>query len=313
MVTLVQLEYIVAVDTYRHFAQAASHCFVTQPTLSMQIKKMEDDLGVVIFDRTRQPVIPTDIGAEIIAQARRALAEARRIDETVKKHKQEISGELRIGIIPTLGPYLLPLFAGAFKKQYPQVHLFIEESITEHIAEKLKKEQLDAGIFVTPYEDRALLEVPLFYEEMMVYAHKDHPILQQPTVSITDMATPDIWLLSDGHCFRNQVINLCGLRPGSRQELPFDLEGGSLETLMRIIRREGGYTIVPELALLDLAEPETKRFRPFTGSKPLREVSVCYSRNYVKERLLRLLTEVIVKNIPPHMTNASRGELVRWK
>lgn len=313
MVTLIQLEYIVAVDTYRHFAQAASHCFVTQPTLSMQIKKMEEDLDVVIFDRTRQPVVPTDIGVEIIAQARRTLAESRRIDEMVKKHKHEISGELRIGIIPTLGPYLLPLFAGSFKKQFPQVHLFIEESITEHIAEKLKKEQLDAGIFVTPYEDKALIEVPLFYEEMMVYAHKDHPILQQSSVSITDMATPDIWLLGDGHCFRNQVINLCSLRPGSRQELPFDLEGGSLETLMRIIRREGGYTIVPELAMLDLAEPETKRFRPFTGSKPLREVSICYSKNYVKSQLLKLLAETIKNTIPEHMIDASRGDMVRWK
>ncbi len=313
MITLVQLEYIVAVDTHRHFAQAAAHCFVTQPTLSMQIKKLEDDLDIRIFDRTKQPVVPTDIGKKVIDQARRVLAESGRMSEMVKLHLGNLSGDLRIGIIPTLGPYLLPLFAGNFKKKYPKANLHIEELVTEQIAEKLRTDQLDAGIFVTPFDDQGIIEQPLFYEEMLIYAHLKHPLLQKQQVEVMDMNSPDIWLLNDGHCFRSQVINLCAIRPDSRQELPFDLEGGSLETLMRIIRREGGFTIIPELTANELWGNEAAHIARFSGQKPLREVSLCYSRNYVKYNLIQRLAEEIKGSVPEEMLNKERGELVTWK
>lgn len=313
MITLVQLEYVVAVDSYRHFATAAEHCFVTQPTLSMQIKKLEDDLGIKIFDRTKQPVVPTDIGKLFIDQARKALAESGRLNELVKSHLGIVSGELRLGIIPTLGPYLLPLFAGTFKKKFPEVTLHIEEIVTESIAEKLRTDQLDAGIFVTPFDDPGIIEQALFYEEMLIYAHQGHSLLQKPLIEVADLNSPDIWLLNDGHCFRSQVINLCELTPGSRQELPFDLEGGSLETLMRIIRREGGFTIIPELTANELGMEERSSLARFSGQIPLREVSLCYSRNYVKYNLLQRLGETITACVPATMRNKERGELVTWK
>lgn len=313
MITLVQLEYVVAVDTYRHFARAADHCNVTQPTLSMQIKKLEEDLQIRIFDRQKQPVIPTDHGAEFIEQARRVLTEAGRLTELVETFKGKLGGQLRLGIIPTLGPYLLPLFAGNFKKQYPSIQLFVEELVTEEMVVRLRSDQLDAGIFVTPFGDKGIIEEPLFYEEMLVYAHQNHPLLKQQHIRPTDMAMPDLWLLSDGHCFRNQVINLCALPPGSRQELPFQLEGGSLETLMRIIRREGGYTLIPELAAAEATVWQPDNIRHFSGTKPLREVSLCHSRHFVKERILRVLVDEIRKSVPPMMLEKSRGEVVTWR
>lgn len=313
MITLVQLEYIVAVDTYRHFAQAAAHCFVTQPTLSMQIKKLEDDLNVRIFDRTKQPVVPTDIGSEMIEQARVILAARGRLSEMVQEYHGQVSGDLKIGIIPTLGPYLLPLFAGNFKRKYPKANLHIEELITDQIAEKLRTDQLDAGIFVTPYNDSHIIEQPLFYEELLIYAHQNHALLQKPQIEVVDLNSPDIWLLNDGHCFRSQVINLCDISPSSRQELPFDLEGGSLETLMRIIRREGGFTVIPELTASELWESYAGNIARFWGTKPLREVSLCFSRNFVKYNLLQRLAETIIASVPEEMLDSKRGELVTWR
>lgn len=313
MVTLVQLEYIVAVDNLKHFARAAEKCFVTQPTLSMQIKKLEDDLGVKIFDRNRQPVITTDIGCLVVDQARKILGESKKIVDIVKHYKLDISGELNIGIIPTLAPYLLPLFAGRFKKKYPSVILNVEELITEQLVDKLKSDQLDAAIFVTPYNDDSIKEQPLFYEEMLVYAHAEHPLLKKSRVQFDDIAIPEIWLLSDGHCFRSQVINLCSLhdRPGS--ELPFNYEGGAIETLVRIIDREGGFTIIPQLAINELSAKQKKNVIPFEGYKPLREVSICYARYFVKRRLVDLMAEEIKAAVPKELLNRDRGELVLWK
>lgn len=313
MITLTQLEYVVAVDNFRHFAQAADHCFITQPTLSMQIKKLEDALDIKIFDRSKQPVIPTDIGQQFIEQARLVLAEAGRLNELVKHFQSDISGDLRIGIIPTLAPYLLPLFAGKFKRKYPQVRLRFEEMITESIVSKLRTDQLDAGIFVTPFRDPAIIEVPVFYEEMLIYAHPGHPLLNQASVSVKDAAKPDLWLLSDGHCFRNQVVNLCSVADTSTHDLPFDLQGSSLETLIRMIDREGGFTLVPELAVLEMPHAQQQNTAHFADIKPMREVSVCYARNYVKRRLNQLLVDEIVDGVPAALRNPQRGELVTWK
>jgi LysR family transcriptional regulator, hydrogen peroxide-inducible genes activator len=313
MITITQLEYIVAVDNHRHFARAAAHCFVTQPTLSMQIKKLEDDLGIKIFDRNRQPVIPTDIGKLVIDQARRVLQESGKITELVKDYLGEINGELRIGIIPTLAPYLLPMFAGNFRRKYPGVHLHVEEQITEKLADSLKTDQLDAAVFVTPFNDDSIMEEAVFYEEMLVYAHHNHPLLSKSKVGVVDIAIPELWLLSDGHCFRSQVINLCSLHQMDQFELPFSYEGGSIETLIRIIDREGGVTIIPELAVAELSANQQANVISFDGYKPLREVSVCFSRHFAKNRLIRLLADEIRACVPKHMLQLERGELVLWK
>ena len=278
MITLTQLEYIVAIDEYRHFATAAEKCFVTQPTLSMQIKKLEDELGVIIFDRSRQPVVPTDLGAKLIEQARMTLSATQRIKEIIQEEQQEVEGTLKIGIIPTLAPYLLPVFIGPYIRKYPAVKVEVEELVSEEIIRRLKRDMLDVGLFVTPYHDEKIVERPVFYEEMLVYAHPDSELLKKKEVGHEDIVTSDIWMLGNGHCFRNQVVNLCEMSASQHKNLPFEFESNSLETLMRIVDVEGGFTLIPELALQYMSPEKKKQVRSIANTKPLREVSVIYSR-----------------------------------
>ena len=313
MITLTQLEYIVAVDTFRHFGRAAEHCFITQPTLSMQIKKLEEDLEVVIFDRSKQPLIPTDVGIRIIEQSRIILQETERVNNIVKDHKDLISGELKIGIIPTLAPYLLPLFIGNYKRKYPNILITVEELTTESIVDHLNRDLLDVGILVTPLKEDRINERPIFYEEMMLYVHKDHPLHNKAEVRIKDISVPEIWLLSDGHCFRHQVINLCSFKGSHNEDLPFHFEAGSLETLMNIIDKEGGITLIPELASLEMSTERSLHVRAFDDITPLREVSLVYSRHFAKNKLVELLWREIVNSMPPSLLNKDRGTIVDWK
>ncbi len=313
MITLIQLNYIIAVDKHRNFLRASEACFVTQPTLSMQIKKLEDDLGVIIFDRSKKPLIATELGHQIIEQAKIAVNHSAYILELIRDFNQTISGNLHIGIIPTLSPYLVPLFAGSFKKKYPQVQLSISEMVTADIARQLHNDELDAGIFVSPFHDEGIKEWPLFYEEMMVYASLGHPLIEQTKIRIGDIDSDEIWLLSDGHCFRDQVINLCSIPEVHENKLPFEFDGGSLETMMKVIDKEGGYTLVPELAVLEMSEEKQKQIRSFQDYKPLREVSLVYSRNFAKSRLLNLLHQEITDSVPASMIDKGRGNVVEWK
>ena len=313
MITLTQLEYIVAIDEYRHFATAAEKCFVTQPTLSMQIKKLEDELGVIIFDRSRQPVVPTDLGAKLIEQARMTLSATQRIKEIIQEEQQEVEGTLKIGIIPTLAPYLLPDFIGPYIRKYPAVKVEVEELVSEEIIRRLKRDMLDVGLFVTPYHDEKIVERPVFYEEMLVYAHPDSELLKKKEVGHEDIVTSDIWMLGNGHCFRNQVVNLCEMSASQHKNLPFEFESNSLETLMRIVDVEGGFTLIPELALQYMSPEKKKQVRSIANTKPLREVSVIYSRHFTKQRLITLLCDEIKSVVPAHMLKRDRGMIVEWK
>lgn len=313
MITLTQLEYIVAVDTFRHFGKAAENCFITQPTLSMQIKKLEEDLEVIIFDRSKQPLIPTDVGRRIIDQARIALQEAHKINNIIKEHKNLISGELKIGIIPTLAPYLLPLFVGNYKRKYPNINIKVEELTTMNIVDHLNRDLLDVGILVTPLKEERINEKPAFYEGMLLYLHDDHPLAKKSGIRLKDIATPEIWLLSDGHCFRDQVINLCSFKGAANSALPFHFEAGSLETVMNIIDREGGMTIIPELATLGMSEQRFEHVRSFTDINPLREVSLVYSRHFAKYKLVDLLWKEIVGAMPEKLLQKNRGTIVEWR
>ena len=312
MITLTQLEYIVAIDEYRHFATAAEKRFVTQPTLSMQIKKLEDELGVIIFDRSRQPVVPTDLGAKLIEQARMTLSATQRIKE-IQEEQQEVEGTLKIGIIPTLAPYLLPVFIGPYIRKYPAVKVEVEELVSEEIIRRLKRDMLDVGLFVTPYHDEKIVERPVFYEEMLVYAHPDSELLKKKEVGHEDIVTSDIWMLGNGHCFRNQVVNLCEMSASQHKNLPFEFESNSLETLMRIVDVEGGFTLIPELALQYMSPEKKKQVRSIANTKPLREVSVIYSRHFTKQRLITLLCDEIKSVVPAHMLKRDRGMIVEWK
>ena len=313
MITLTQLEYIVAVDTFRHFGKAAEHCFITQPTLSMQIKKLEEELGVVIFDRSKQPLIPTDVGMRIIEQSRIILQETEKINNIIKDHKNLISGELKIGIIPTLAPYLLPLFIGNYKRKYPNILIKVEELTTENIVDQLNRDLLDVGVLVTPLKEERINEKPAFYEEMMLYVHENHPLHDKKKVRVRDIAVPEIWLLSDGHCFRHQVINLCSFKGGANEELPFHFEAGSLETLMNIIDKEGGLTLIPELAAVGMSSERLQHVRHFSDMTPLREVSLVYSRHFAKNKLIELLWKEIVASMPRSLLDKDRGTIVEWR
>lgn len=313
MITITQLEYIVAVDTYRHFATAADKCFITQPTLSMQIKKLEEFLDITIFDRSKQPIIPTDVGTSIIEQARIILGDTKKIDEIINDHKNTIEGSLKIGIIPTLAPFLLPMFIGDYIRNYPAIKVEVEEMVSEDIINSLKKDKIDVGIFVTPAKEDKIKERPLFYEEMMIYAHKDHDILKKSIIEVKDIATPEIWMLGDGHCFRNQVINLCEMHDLQHQELPFEFESNSLETLMKIVDIEGGFTLIPELATRYLPNEKLNQVKQFTNLHPLREVSLVYSRHYSKNKLLDLLAKSIQNVIPKDLLSSTRGTIVEWR
>lgn len=313
MISLIQLEYIVAVDTYRHFATAAEKCFVTQPTLSMQIKKLEEDLEVIIFDRSKQPVVPTIAGEKLIEQAREVLAEAKKLEVIAQESRKEIRGELKIGIIPTISPYLLPRFSGAFRRKFPKVELKVIEMVTDRISEYLKKGIIDVGILVTPLNEAGIFEKPLYYEEMLIYSNKNHEYMQQPIINVSAIHTNDIWLLNDGHCFRHQVVNLCDIHHFESSDLPFEFEGGNLDTLIKIIDKEGGYTLIPELAWYDLDAQRKKQVRHFEDMVPLREVSLVYTRKYQKSRIIDELAKEIRTCVPKPLLKKDRGSLVEWK
>ena len=313
MITLTQLEYIVAVDTYRHFGKAAESCFITQPTLSMQIKKLEEDLEIIIFDRSKQPLIPTDVGQRIIEQSRIVLKQSEEINNIVKDHKNLVTGMLRIGIIPTLAPYLLPVFIGRYKKKYPNIFIKVIEETTNNIIGLLQKDLIDVGILVTPLHEEKIIEKPIFYEEMLIYANPSHHLHKQSEIKVQDIATPEIWLLSDGHCFRDQVINLCSNLGTLNSQLPFHFEAGSLETLMNIIDREGGLTLIPELAKETMPAKKLGNILSFTHLKPLREVSLVYSRHFSKHKLINLLWREIREATPVELHDEKRGTIVQWR
>jgi len=296
--TLVQLEYIIAVDTWRHFAEAANHCFVTQPTLSMQIQKLEEELEVKLFDRSKQPVVPTETGAEIIEQARKILAARNLLLENLQHKKGILTGELRIGIIPTLAPYLLPLFIQPFTKKYPGVKLIVNEMMTDLIISRLREGKIDAGILVTPLQETGIREHILFYEEMMAYVSKKNEVYEKTYLLPQDIDPNKLWLLEEGHCFRSQIVNLCELRKISKEGSHFEYEAGSIETLRRMVELNDGITIMPELATLDMPLRQTQLIRHFRRPVPMREVSLVVHRNYVKEKLIEVLKEEILQKVP---------------
>ncbi|MBL7834057.1 MAG: hydrogen peroxide-inducible genes activator [Cyclobacteriaceae bacterium] len=306
--TLTQLEYIVAVDTHRHFAQAAEACFVTQPTLSMQIQKLEEELDVKIFDRTKQPVIPTETGALIIAQARVALRESNRIMELVEHQRGTMTGELRIGIIPTLAPYLLPQLFREMRARYPQLNLIIRETITEEIINELKHNRLDCGLVVTPLNDTAINEDVLFYEELFVYVSRKNALYNKRYVLAADINPNELWLLEEGHCFRSQVLNLCELQ--RRNDIQFRYETGNIETLKRMVENTEGITILPELAIKEFSKSQLKLVKRLQAPSPAREVSLVTHRDHIKMKHLAVLKDQILNMVPKAMQKLQNKKIV---
>lgn len=306
--TLTQLEYIVALDAHRHFVLASEKCFITQPTLSMQIQKLEEELGVKIFDRTKQPVIPTEIGAGIIAQARVILREAGMIRHIINDQKDNMTGELRIGIIPTLAPYLLPPLFKHMHEKYPQITLNIKEAITEEVVHELKDNRLDCGLVVTPLKDSSIKEDVLFYEELFVYVSKKNALYNKKYVLATEINPDQLWLLEEGHCFRSQILNLCELRKSS--DFHFKYETGNIETLKRMVDKSDGITILPELAVMEFSKLQLKLVKRLKEPSPAREVSLVTHRDHIKTRLIKTLREEILNIVPAQMQKLQNKKVV---
>jgi LysR family hydrogen peroxide-inducible transcriptional activator len=298
--TLTQLVYLTAVDNHRHFARAAEACFVTQPTLSMQIQKLEEELGVMLFDRSKHPVKPTAIGEKIIDQARTVLHESERIQQILQESKNVLEGPFKLGLIPTIMPSLLPRFLSDFSKKFPKIQLQVLELTTEEILEKLHRDELDAAIMATPLNERSIIEKPLYYEPFVAYIPKDHKLGNEAFVTNSELDIDDILLLNEGHCFRNSVINLCSTRPQDKLN-NINLESGNFDILVRLAKQGYGMTLLPYLHAIDLPESEQKYLKPIAEPKPTREISLVYSRAELKIKVIEELAQIIKKSIPSNL------------
>ena len=307
--TLVQLEYVIALDALKHFAKAAAQCHITQPSLSMQVQKLEEELGVQLFIRTN-PVATTETGQIVIEQAKKILSEAHAMQQLVHQEKNIVAGTLKIGIIPTLAPYLLPQFIQAFIKQYPQVHISLHELTTEHIIKQLKNGTLDAGILATPLNTAELKETFLFNEEFVAYVSRKDKLFTKKYLLPGDIDVHRMWLLEEGHCLRNQVMNLCALQRDSSIEKHFDYAAGSIETLKRFVDKNGGITLLPELATYDMTKTKKNMLRYFKSPAPVREISLVTVKTFTKTRLINILYQTILENLPRQMVQKKKVQVI---
>ncbi len=308
-----QLEYIIAIDKHKHFVRAAEACFVTQATLSMMIKKLEEELNVIIFDRSKQPVVATEIGEIIIRQAKIILSESKKLVELIKDEKKEMSGEIKLGIIPTVAPYLLPLFLNNFLKKYPKILVKINEFTTDQLIEKLITQEIDMAILATPLGNQHLLEIPLYYEKLLVYTpskikqnidnQKDKKYILPEDIDVNKL-----WLLEEGHCLRSQIVNLCELKKQTKMPNNLEYNAGSIETLIKMTEINDGITILPELAISNLNENQLKYIYPFKTPEPAREISIVTYQYYIKNTFINALKAEILACIPKEMVNKDKKE-----
>jgi LysR family hydrogen peroxide-inducible transcriptional activator len=291
--TLTQLTYIVAVDTHRHFGRAAEACHVSQPTLSAQIQKLEDDLGVVIFDRSFSPVRPTDLGARVIEQARLVLVERDRIGELLSEASDTVTGDLRIGIIPTLAAYLLPMVTAIFMERYPEINLVVEDMTTERILDALANHRIDMGLIATEEHRAGLESQALFDEPFVAYVGRNHRLASRKQIRPRDLVDEDIWLLQEEHCFRDQVLQICGQDPAHNNAAHIRFESGSLETLRHLVDRVGGITLLPYLATQYLDRKAKSNVRNFASPQPSRQVRTISRRAYARRPLIDAYAGVV--------------------
>ena len=290
--TITQLQYVLAVAEYQNFTLAAEKSFVTQPTLSMQVQKLEDELNVLIFDRSKKPISITEVGLKIVEQAKNIVNEANRITDIVDQEKGYIGGDFILGIIPTVMPTLLPMFLKTFITKYPKVNLIIKEQSTENLIRNIQDGHIDAAIAATPLEIEFIKERPLYYEPFVGYIPKNHRLADADTIKSADLDVTDILLLQDGHCFRDGVINLC---KATKNVVPenFQLQSGSFETLINLSNEGMGMTLLPYLNTLELDGTKKENLRYFDNPPPAREISLIYHKNELKIQITEALKDVI--------------------
>lgn len=298
--SLTQLEYILAVHKYGHFAKAAESCHVTQPTLSMQIQKLEEELGVVIFDRSKKPILLSDVGRKIIEQIQTVLFEAKKIEAIITASQTgKIAGELTIGVIPTVAPYLLPLLLPVLEDRSPDLQLKIFEMQTHKIIDALNADEIDVGVLATPIKVAKIHEYPLYYEPFSVLCEKTHELKSFKKIKYSDLKYGDIWLLEEGHCLRHQILDLCSIKQNKSYKKRFQFESGSLETLKNLVDQYGGYTLLPQLATGHFGVNSV--LIPFERPIPAREIGLVYRREHYKNDLIEILGESILAAVPPEV------------
>ncbi len=310
--TLTQLSYVVAVDRYRHFATAAEKSYVTQPTLSMQIHKLEDELGVTIFDRSKSPVVPTEIGKKIIAEAKEILKQSKHIEDLAAVTDDELKGTFRIGIIPTIAPYLLPLFLRSFTQKYPKIKLVFEEVVTAELVKLLDDDHLDVGIIATPVDHGNIFEEDLYYEPFVGYISREHSLSKKDKLTIDDLEVANLWLLNEGHCFRDQTVKLCKQK---RKDLlsnsTIEFESGNLETLKQLVEQDFGMTLLPFLAKNQIDEQCAKaHLKYFEEPAPRRKVRLAYSREFLKKNVIEAFANEIKSAVPAELLEPEEAVVV---
>lgn len=290
--TITQLQYALALAEHGNFTLAAEKCFVTQPTLSMQIQKLEEELGVLIFDRSKKPIQLTQVGEKIIEQARRIVNESERIQDIIDIYKGFVGGDFKLGIIPTVMPVLLPMFLNTFIKKYPKVNLIIEERNTADIIQKLKNGHLDAGILATPLEDEEIKERVLYYEPFVGYIPSNSNLFQKEKIQPEDLDANKLLLLEDGHCFTDGVLNICKTKFEKSTD-KFTLKSGSFETLIQLANEGLGMTLLPYLHTLNIPEKDRNKLKHFEKPEPSREISLVHTKNELKIQIVEALHSTI--------------------
>jgi len=306
--TLQQLEYVVALDNYRQFTLAAEKCWVSQPTLTMQVRKLEDEIGMQLFDRAKQPLVPTKNGVQFIDKARRVIREFNRIKEFISTEKEAVEGNFSLGVIPTAAPYLLPIFLPAFSSKYPNTILTVRELQTDEIILRLKQGTLDFGILASPLEESEIREIPLYYEPFLLYSQEKQK--DDIKASAADLDISQMLVLTEGHCFRNQMLSICNSNAPSNC-FNFNYESGSIEALKKMVKNGIGYTLVPELAVQDVAdELYTTRF---ADPQPVREMSIVVHTSFAREALIEGIRKTILGIIPKHLQKDTTYRRIKWK
>lgn len=304
-----QLEYVIALDEHRHFVTAAEHCHVTQPTLTMQLRKLEDELGVQLFDRSKKPLRPTAEGEIFISKARGILQDINGLYGALNAEKNSLQGRFKLGIIPTLAPYLLPLFLPGYAEKYPDTQLYIEEMESELIIKALNEDRLDLAIMATPTGERDLEETVLFNESFLFYGPSGHPLLSKEQVAADDLDANHILLLTEGHCFRSQALNLCKNRQ-TKAAFNFHYESGSIETIKALVKGGTGYSLVPELSVGPDDKPHVKRF---SEPEPAREISIACHKSLNRPALIDSIKQQIRESLPSHIKRPREFTRIKWR
>lgn len=306
--TLQQLEYILAVNQFRHFAKAAEYCRVTQPTLSAMIQKLEEELDTRIFDRSQQPVCPTPVGIHIIEQAQNILVQANRIKNIIEEEKHSLTGTFKLGILPTVAPYLLPRFFPQLMKKYPDLDIRVVEMKTNDIKKALQTGEIDAGIVASLAGMEELQQTPLFYEQFFAYVSREDALFNNEVIRTSDLNGEQLWLLDEGHCFRDQLVRFCQIKSARASQLAYHL--GSMETFMRMVESGKGVTFIPELAVLQLGDAQKELVRSFAIPCPTRQVVLLTNKNFIRHTLLEVLVKEIKLSVPKEMLSLKATQAV---